>query len=43
MYSVAALGRSGGDHAIAILKTQLKQLMEQLSCSDVRDLPERMV
>jgi L-lactate dehydrogenase (cytochrome) len=43
MYSVAALGRSGGDHAIAILKTQLKQLMEQLSCSDVRDLPKRMV
>jgi len=30
MYSVAALGNKGGDHAIAILKTQLQQVMEQI-------------
>jgi L-lactate dehydrogenase (cytochrome) len=32
MYSVAALGKQGGNHAIGILKTQLQQVMEQLCC-----------
>jgi len=39
MYSVAALGSSGGDHAINLLKAQLKQVMEQVCCDNVEDLP----
>ncbi len=34
MYGVAALGKQGGDHTIAILKTQLKQVMEQVGCNE---------
>ncbi|MEQ8472833.1 MAG: alpha-hydroxy acid oxidase [Marinoscillum sp.] len=37
MYSVAALGSRGGDHAISILKTQLQQVMEQVCCEQVND------
>ncbi len=43
MYAVAALGRQGGDHAIAMLKVQLKQVMEQLCCSRVADLPRHLL
>jgi L-lactate dehydrogenase (cytochrome) len=39
MYSVAALGAKGGDHAISLLKAQLLQVMEQLGCEKVKDLP----
>lgn len=38
MYGVAALGAAGGQHTISILKTQLKQLMEQVCCERVGDL-----
>lgn len=38
MYGVAALGESGGDHTIAILKTQLKQIMNQVGCETTTDL-----
>jgi L-lactate dehydrogenase (cytochrome) len=38
MYGVAALGESGGDHTIAILKTQLKQVMNQVGCETTIDL-----
>lgn len=37
MYSVAALGNKGGDHAIGILKTQLQQVMEQVCCKEIGD------
>lgn len=43
MYGVAALGKTGGDHTIAILKTQLKQIMEQLCCESVSDLKTRLI
>lgn len=43
MYSVAALGKEGGDHMISILKTQLKQVMEQICCSGVKEMPEHLV
>lgn len=43
MYGVGALGRAGGDHSIAILKTQLQQLLEQLSCEGCSQLPDRLV
>lgn len=33
MYGAAALGNSGGNHTISVLKTQLKQVMEQLCCA----------
>ena len=40
MYSVAALGAKGGDHAISLLKTQLQQVMEQVCCEKVKDFPK---
>jgi L-lactate dehydrogenase (cytochrome) len=43
MYGVAALGESGGDHTISILKTQLKQVMEQICCERVEDFPRFLV
>ena len=43
MYGVAALGNEGGDHTISILKTQLKQVMEQLCCAGVKDLPHHII
>ncbi|MCC6461414.1 MAG: alpha-hydroxy-acid oxidizing protein [Saprospiraceae bacterium] len=43
MYGVAALGDEGGQHTISILKTQLKQVMEQLCCARVADLPRHLV
>lgn len=38
MYGVSALGKNGGTHTITMLKKQLSQIMDQLSCSDISDL-----
>jgi len=43
MYGVAALGNEGGNHTISILKTQLKQVMEQVCCTNVKDLPQHII
>ena len=43
MYGVAALGNAGGNHTISILKTQLKQVMEQVCCATVKDLPKHLI
>lgn len=43
MYSTAALGNEGGQHAMAILKRQLKQVMEQVGCSRVSDLQKHLL
>lgn len=43
MYSVAALGKSGGDHLIGLLKTQLKQVMEQIGCKQTSELTTFLV
>lgn len=43
MYGVAALGEAGGDHTIAILKTQLKQVMEQVCCGRPGELGRHLV
>lgn len=43
MYSVAALGSQGGQHAIAMLKVQLTQVMEQLCCQKVVDLRRHLL
>jgi len=43
MYGVSALGNAGGDHTIAILKTQLQQVMEQICCEKVTDFPAHLI
>ncbi len=43
MYGVSALGRKGGDQTIAILKSQFIQVMEQLCCEKITDLPETLI
>ena len=43
MYSVAALGRNGGDHCVSMLKKQLNQIMGQLSCEKVLDLKDHLI
>lgn len=43
MYGTAALGNKGGNHTISILKTQLQQVMEQLCCEKVEDLPAHLI
>lgn len=42
MYGVAALGSRGAAHTIAMLKTQLTQVMHQLSCSEIKALPSHL-
>ncbi|MEM6845817.1 MAG: alpha-hydroxy acid oxidase [Bacteroidota bacterium] len=42
MYSVAALGSNGGNHAIGMLKTQLQQVMEQVCAQEVSDLRAKL-
>jgi len=43
MYGVGALGDEGGDHTIAMLKMQLQQVLEQVCCEKVTDLPKYLV
>ncbi|QEC53526.1 L-lactate dehydrogenase (cytochrome) [Anseongella ginsenosidimutans] len=43
MYGVAALGNNGGNHTIAMFKSQLKQVMEQLCCEKIDDLKATLV
>jgi L-lactate dehydrogenase (cytochrome) len=43
MYGTAALGAEGGNHTIAILKSQLQQIMEQICCAKVQDFPNHLV
>ncbi|KPM48719.1 alpha-hydroxy acid oxidase [Jiulongibacter sediminis] len=43
MYGVGALGNEGGNHTISILKRQLRQVMEQLCCENIHDLPKHRI
>lgn len=43
MYGVAALGKEGGNHTISILKRQFQQVMEQLCCERIADLPNHLI
>ena len=43
MYGVAALGKQGGTHTISILKRQLLQVLQQLCCEQVSDLPQFLI
>lgn len=42
-YGPAALGEKGGRHTISILKRQLQQVMEQVCCEKVKDLPNHLI
>ncbi|MEZ4911652.1 MAG: alpha-hydroxy acid oxidase [Saprospiraceae bacterium] len=39
MYGVSALGRNGGKQVMEILSRELKQVMEQIGCERIGDLP----
>jgi len=43
MYGAAALGKEGGNHTIAILKTQLQQVMQQICCEKVEDFSKHLI
>ena len=43
MYGVGALGPKGGDHTMTMLKRQLQQVMEQVACERIEDLPNHLV
>ncbi len=43
MYGVAAMGEAGGEHVCEILKKQLQQVMEQVCCEKVADLPKHLI
>ncbi|WP_289062253.1 alpha-hydroxy acid oxidase [uncultured Zobellia sp.] len=43
LYGCGALGNKGGDHTIAMLRTQFKQVMDQLCCERVEDLPKHLI
>lgn len=43
VYALAAIGPSGPDHAITILKEEFRQTMSQLGCSNQSDLRSRLV
>ena len=43
MYGVAALGNRGGEHTISILKTQLRQVMEQVCCQSTKFFPNHLI
>lgn len=43
MYGVSALGNKGGDHTIGMLKSQFKQVMEQLCCETIAGLPATLI
>jgi L-lactate dehydrogenase (cytochrome) len=43
MYGVGALGEHGADHTITILKIQLRQVMEQLSCEKTEDFRNHLI
>lgn len=43
MYGAAALGNEGGNHTISMFKTQFQQVMDQLCCEKVEDLPKHLI
>lgn len=43
VYGVGALGKNGGYHTINALTLQLTQIMNQLGCKSVADLPDYLV
>ena len=43
MFGACAMGAKGGDQALQILKRQLQQVMEQVGCERVEDLPSHLI
>jgi L-lactate dehydrogenase (cytochrome) len=43
LFGCGALGNQGGDHTISMLKTQFKQVMDQLCCERVEDLHKHLI
>ncbi|WP_309384277.1 alpha-hydroxy acid oxidase [Cerasicoccus frondis] len=43
MFGVCAMGEQGGDQALSILKRQLQQVMEQIGCETLEDLPKHLI
>jgi len=43
MYGTAALGKKGGDQVTSILKRELQQVMEQIGCEHLKDLPKHLI
>jgi len=43
MYGVGALGKRGGRHTITMIKRQLQQIMEQVACPAVKELPKHLI
>jgi L-lactate dehydrogenase (cytochrome) len=43
MYGVCAMGRQGGTQVVEILQKELQQVMEQLGCEKLEDLPKHLV
>ena len=42
MYGVCAMGSKGGDQVVEILQKELQQVMEQLGCEVLADLPKHL-
>ena len=43
MYGVGALGKQGGNHTISLMKREFQQVMEQVCCERVEDLPQHLL
>ena len=43
MYGVSALGKEGGNHTISLLKTELKQVMEQVCCEHTGNFKSHLI
>ena len=43
MFGACAMGAKGGDQALEILKRQLQQIMEQVGCETIAELPKHLI
>ncbi|MCH2176773.1 MAG: alpha-hydroxy-acid oxidizing protein [Lentisphaeria bacterium] len=43
MFGVGALGNKGGDQVMEIMKKQIQQVMEQIGCEKLEDLPNHLI
>jgi L-lactate dehydrogenase (cytochrome) len=43
MYGTGALGKKGGHQVASILKRELQQVMEQIGCERIEDLPNHLI
>ena len=43
MYGVAAMGKSGGQQSISILKRELQQVLEQICCENPEAIPKHKI